>query len=129
MTLIMILAVLILVFSGLTAWGHYTDGDFRFIGGICLVIVLALAELFAILSFIPSKKDSEIRYKQLVQERISIVQMLENDRDVDRIVLNKAVIDYNNRVIAEIENSRRFIFRDYYSEGVDWESLEIVEWK
>ena len=76
--------------------------------------------------------DSEIKYEQLLKERENIVKTIENGEDLDEITMRdeidilKIVCDYNNRVIADKVNSKRFIIGEYYSKDVDWEALETI---
>lgn len=91
--------------------------------GCCL-----LALVINLFVWIPSKKDSEITYRQLIQEKRTVEIMIATDRDIDRLLLNERVIDYNNRVISIMENSRRPILREYYSWEVDWSSLGLIHW-
>lgn len=131
MTLIIIFAVLAVLGIPFVIW-EYCAWDWsvwRGVVGWSLIVTFGLALVLAILGYIPSKKDSEIKFARLQQERISIMQMLESDRDADRIALNKLVIDYNNRVISNKEYSKRFILKDYYSKDVNWDALELIEWK
>lgn len=131
MTLIIIFSVFILIGVALATWAEKRNLEPFWIGllGWVLVFLFGIGEAIAIPEFIMSKKSSEIVYQQLLEERTAIVQMLENDRDVDRIALNKLVIDYNNRVIESREDSKRSIFKEYYSDAVDWDALETIEWR
>lgn len=99
----------------------------------CFSLVIFIASIVflivGMIIYIPSHKDSEIEYEQLVQERRSIEAMIETDNAADRIALNGLMIDYNNRVIQAKNNSQRPIFKEYYSNNVDWMALEIVDWR
>lgn len=101
----------------------------RDILGITLVIACGIALLGNLMAWIPSKKDSEIKYQQLQAQKYTVEQMLDTDQIVDRILLNEKVIEYNNEVIEVKTNSQRFIYKDYYSKDVDWDALEIIEWE
>lgn len=132
MTLIIIFAVLALCGIPFVIW-QYRIKDiwscWRGVTGWLIICVFGIVLVFAIFGYVTSKKDSEIKYLQLAQEKTSIEQMISSGEDVDRLMLNQRVIDYNNRVIETRENSKRFIIGDYYSKAVDWDALCLVEWK
>lgn len=130
MTLIIIFAVMcIMCIVGALHIARTSYDEIKAFFAFLLAGIFGLALIIATVSYAPSKKDSEILYKQLVQEKASIEQMISSGGNVDKLLLNQRVIDYNNRVILHREKSKRFIFGDYYSKDVDWGSLELVEWK
>lgn len=129
MTLIIIFAVMCIVcIVGALHIARTSYDEIKAFFAFCLVGIFGGALIIATV-YAPSKKDSEILYKQLVQEKASIEQMISSGGNVDKLLLNQRVIDYNNRVILHREKSKRFIFGDYYSKDVDRGSLELVEWK
>lgn len=129
MTVIIVSGILILLsILGLTV-ANKKYWDTMLILSIIIMLISIVVFLIGTLFYIPSHKESEIKYEQFVQERVSIEMMLENDRDVDRIALNELVIDYNNRVILAKNNSQRPIFKEYYSDDVDWMALETIDWR
>lgn len=120
----------ILIFIGINLYNSDPQ-CIKFRGSIglllfCLGILGFIVNMFI---WIPSSKDSEIRYNQLIQEKISIESMLETDRNIDKLLLTKSVIDYNNKIIEVKTNYKRFICRDYYNQDLDWHKLEIIEWR
>lgn len=132
MTLTIIFAVLALLGIPFAIW-QYRIKDllscWRGVFGYSLIVIFGVCSVIAFFSYIPSKKDSEIKYMQLLQEKASIEQMICSGGNVDKLMLNQHVIDYNNRVIETKENSKRFVFKEYYSKDVDWDALEPIEWK
>lgn len=132
MTLIIIFAVLVLIGILFCIWQALIDdvwNDWRGLVGTIFIAFGGIALVVSIIAYIPSKKDSEIKYMQFIQEKASIEQMISTGENIDKLMLNKRVIEYNNKVIEVRENSKRFVFRDYYSKDVDWDSLELIEWK
>lgn len=132
MTLIIIFAILAALGIPFLIWQRYIKdcwSIWRGATGACLTIFFGICLIVSILDYVPSKKNSEIQYKQFMQEKAAIEQMISTNKDVDKLMLNQKVIEYNNRVIETKENSKRFIYRDYYSKNVDWNSLELIEWR
>lgn len=137
MTLTIIFTAGILIGVAFIIWGNFESQRrdcfsycmWRDILGITLVIACGIALLGNLMAWIPSKKDSEIKYQQLQAQKYTVEQMLDTDQIVDRILLNEKVIEYNNEVIEVKTNSQRFIYKDYYSKDVDWDALEIIEWE
>ena len=132
MTLTIIFVAVALAGISLVVWGVKDSkycGIWREATGTFLIVLAGIALIVNLLIWIPSKKDSEIDYQQLLQEKQTIEIMLDGDEDVDRLLLNQRVIDYNNRIIAVRENSQRHILKDYYSKDVDWQTLELIEWR
>lgn len=105
------------------------DNIFVEIFCVSMILLCIIALVVGTIAYVPAKRNSEIMYEQLQQEKISIEKMLDNEKDIDRIRLNELVIDYNNRVIRARNNSQRFGYRDYYSNDVDWMSLETIDWR
>lgn len=129
MTIICISAILLIFSIPVFYMSHKKNAVGMGVVSFCLIILMGTALIVGTYYYIIWNKDSEIQHEQLVQERASIEAMLETDKDVDRIALNKLVIDYNNRVIEARNNSQRPIFRDYYSNNVDWMALETIDWR
>lgn len=137
MTLSIIFGIIILVGVGLKVslwwknrhleWHEHQWHGLDFLGSI-IIVVFTVVFIVNFLVWLPSKKDSEIKYHQLVQEKITIEQMLETDKNIDRFLLNERVIEYNNTVIMRQTNSKRFVYREYYSKDVDWDALELIAW-
>lgn len=131
MTLIITFAILTLLGIPFIVWDSYVDewSVWRAVTGWLLIIVFGFSLVIAILVYVPSKKNSEIEYMQLVQEKASIEQMISSGENVDKLMLNQRVIDYNNKIIEIKENSKRFVLSDYYSKDVNWDDLELIEWR
>lgn len=129
MTLTIIFGVLGLIGVILLVLGSKSYSDGLQASGWVLIICCAVALIINTICWIPSNKDSVIKYNQLIQERVSIESMLETDKNVDRVMLNNMVIDYNNRIIEIKENHDRLIYKDYYNQNLDWDSLKVIEWK
>lgn len=132
MTLIIIFAALVLIGILFCIWQAFVGdvwNDWRGVVGAIFIIFGGIFLVFSIIEYISSKKDSEIKYMQFIQEKASIEQMISTGENVDKFLLNQRVIEYNNKVIEVRENSKQFVFRDYYSKDVDWDSLELIEWK
>lgn len=129
MTLIIFSIVLVLIGIGLVAWDEFGPslretwfgGGVMFTGWVLLVITL--------LFWIGSTKDSEITYYQLEQEKQTIELIQAENKNVDRVMLNKMVVEYNNKVINIQMRLSRFMYKDYYSKKVNWDALELIEWK
>lgn len=132
MTLTIIFGIVVLIGVGLILLEKLPNWDYtewNIILGWVLIIFFGLALVVNLPIWISSNKDSQIKYNQLVSEKISIEAMLETDKTVDRFLLNSAVIDYNNRIIETKTNSTRFILKDYYNQNLDWNFLETIDWK
>ena len=132
MTLITIFAVLVLIGVLIAKYNIYSNPDSWFVAGAFGAVIFSISLIIAVLIFAMSKMDSEIKYEQLLKERENIVKTIENGEDLDEITMRdeidilKIVCDYNNRVIADKVNSKRFIIGEYYSKDVDWEALETI---
>lgn len=130
MTLTIIFAVLLVVGIVLLVYGDSVRGEtWKLIVGFLLTFVTTISLIMNLICWIPSGKDSEIQYDQWMQEKASIESMLITDKNVDRIQLNQMVIDYNNDIIAVQQNSKRFILGEYYSNDIDWDSLQLIDWR
>lgn len=131
MTLTVILGIIVAISIAIILWANqdFWTRDWAMMIGILVLILsmVALAINFAV--YIPSKKDSEIKYLQLLQEKSSIEQMIATNKDVDRLLLNERVVEYNNKIISYRINSKRLVFREYYSKDIDWDSLEVIQWQ
>lgn len=128
MTLTVIFGVATAAFIAISVWSIYDECPTLMVG-IMGTIVIGSMLIINLITWIPSKGNSEINYQQLVAERLSIEAILQNDQMVDRMQLNDRVIDYNNRVRFVRENSLREILCEYYSTDVDWGALELIEWE
>lgn len=131
MTLTIIFGTILAIGIGLCIWQHMECGisDWKLFTGITAIIVAGIALIVNLITWLPSEKNSEIKYYQLQSEKKTIEAMLKTDKDVDRLLLNSTVICYNNKIIEAKANSHRIIFRDYYSQHLDWEGLDLIEWR
>ena len=130
MTWTIILGALFLAGIGLIIWGIVADyWEWPFFVGTLAMVLAGVALIINLCIWIPSGKNSEIRYNQLLAEKATIEDMLHTDRNVDRLALNHYVINYNNRVIEERTNYNRLIIGDYYNQALDWAGLELIEWR
>lgn len=129
MTLILIFGVILLAGIVFTVAAIKTDRDLIIIIAIALMIFGIPGSIASTIGYIPSHRSSEIEYMQLIQEKQAIEQMIDSGEAVDKLTLNQRVIDYNNEIIEKQENYKRPIIKDYYSPNVDWEALELIEWK
>jgi len=131
MTLTIIFGISILIGIGLCLLDLLRNWycDWNVYVGVTIIFFAVVAFIINLIFWIPSAKDSEIKYTQLLTEKAAIESMLETDKDVDRLLINSAVIDYNNRIIQARTNSARPIYRDYYNQNLDWAGLSLIEWK
>lgn len=130
MTLIIIFGILLLIGIGLKIWDRRRGGWYNWqnLAGFIMIPLAGVFFLSSILFWLPHKKENEITYQTLIQEKNVIEKVLETGSDMDKIMLRDNVIEYNNRIIEIKINSKRFILRDYYSKDIDWDSLEFIEW-
>ena len=132
MTLMIIFGVILLVGIGFCVWqgfcGNYYS-DWKAIIGVTTIVFMIIGIVINSFAWIPSAKNSEIYFNQLIAEKETIELILETDKDVDRVLLNKFVIEYNNKVIEVKANFNRFICKDYYNHNLNWEGLELIKWK
>ena len=129
MTVIIVSAILLTLAVPIFIAANRKDWCTIWVLSLMVLLSSGLALITGMICYIPSHKNSEIKYEQLVQERISIEAMLETDKNVDRITLNELVINYNNSVIRARNNSQRPVYREYYSDNVDWTALETIDWR
>lgn len=131
MTLAIIFGGLILIGIGIIIWHRLSNNydDWPVILSFIIIFTSALIFLINAVCWIPHKKDNQILLEQLAQEKYVIEKILETGTDFDKIMLRQEIIDYNNRIIKIKINSERFIFKDYYDRNVDWDALELIDWK
>lgn len=128
MKLIVIFALFIIAGIALL-WFHNQNTWDRFWAfplGIVLIVIFGTAELFAVPIFLTSKKDSEILYQQLIEEKAGLEQLLENPENADNQWLYQEITRYNDSVIEHKENALDTETGTHYSTNVDWEALEVI---
>lgn len=132
MTMTLISIILILVGIGLLYWHKCPDydiGEWAVYVGVVLICVCTICLVASTGLLMTYKKDDIVYYEQLVQEREVLEQVLETGSDLDKIAIRRDVIDYNNKIISIKVTVKRFIMRDYWNQDLDWEGLQIIEWR
>lgn len=131
MTLTGVFSIAVLIGIAFCIWDYYDNcfSDWKSVAGRAIIAICGIALFINLAVWIPSKRNSEICHQQYIQEKQTIEVMLQTDNNVDRLLLNDRVIEYNNKIISVKENCKRYVRRDYYSKDVDWDALELIEWK
>ena len=131
MTLTIVFSIAVLIGIAFCIWDYYDNcfSDWKPVVGWTIIAICGIALFINLAVWIPSKRNSEICHQQYIQEKQTIEVMLQTDNNVDRLLLNDRVIEYNNKIISVRENSKRYVWQDYYSKDVDWDALELIEWK
>jgi cbb3-type cytochrome oxidase subunit 3 len=131
MTLIIIFAIMVIIGFGLIALDHLSGwyAEWNMYVGTIIAAVFIIGLFICIPLYIYSGINSEVQYAQYIQEKDTIESMLDADKDIDRLLLNEKVIEYNNQIILAKMFSQRFITGDYYSKKVDWQALKLIEWR
>lgn len=131
MTLIIIFAVITAIGGVFLFWASKDgfDSSFKLITGVSL-LAFGIIMLIIVLLFYPLViRENTVIYQQLLEEKKAIEYMLDNADDFDRIMLSQKVMDYNNRVILVKARSSMPISKEYHAESLDWQGLELIEWR
>ena len=128
MTLILIMLVFVALMFMVCWYLESRDKSFMVLEVSTIVIfMIGVFALFAvIISWIPAKKDSEILYTQLLTNHNTITHTILYGNETSKAIACETIVKYNNDVIKAKTNSKRFIFKDFYSQNVDWDWLEVI---
>lgn len=99
--------------------------DFYLCVSCGVVALILIVNTIILLTF---TLTNDLLYQRYQQERETLVQLLETDRDIDRFTMNKAVIEYNQKVIEAQYYSNHSFFGDYWNQDVTWDDLETIDW-
>lgn len=129
MTLYIIGFVCLVIGVVLFKLGDNAERDLPLAIGFLVIGIAAVIIIYNAVTYTGAKKNSQIKYEQLLVEKATIEDILEIDKTIDRLALNEKVIEYNKKVTEYRTNPYRPIIGEYYDQSLPWNELEYIKWK